>query len=572
MRFASVGAALTLLSGIALAAPDTPTTAYGALVDGYFKDRFAANPIEATDTGVHDYDAKLPDLTEAAHLARRKALRDWLGKAAAIDPAGLPEMSRDDLAFLISTIKGQLLADEQVALWRKDPNLYLVLATDSVFGLIKRDFAPAADRLKSATSRERQIPVLLATAKANLTQTAPIYVDIALEQIDGTISFFKNDAPGAFAGVADKALQAEFATANQGVIAALGEYKAFLQQLRPKATGAFAIGRAAFQEKLLDEDMVDLPVDKILEVGMTQLRKDQAALAEAARRIDPGKSADAVLAQVESDHVAADRLIPTARDQLTMLRRFVIDRKIVTVPGEEQPIVTETPPFARATTFASMDAPAALETHARESYYYITLPDPTWPAAKQEEYLRGYNTPLLQNVSVHEVWPGHFVQHLYDEADKNRSLVRRVLSANTTVEGWAHYTEQMMLDEGLGNGDPRLRMMQAIDALLRDCRLVVGIRIHTTGMSLADARKFFVEEGHQQPVVGEMEVKRGTEDPTYLYYALGKLAILKLRADYRAKMGDRFSLLDFHDRFNRAGVIPLKLIRRELMGADGPLL
>ncbi len=578
-RIVYLGVALAAFAGLGGGAGATAmrphpeldvAAAADAYIDHFFHDYFALQPTVATDTGVHDYDDRMPDISQAGHAAWQRRLSAALGEAPATE--NLPLVKRDDIEFLVSSIKGFLLADETVRMWRKDPDYYANLATDAVFGLIKRDFAPARDRLRSVIARERRIPAMLAASKSLLTEPARVYVEIAQDQIDGNIAFFQTDLPSAFAAVTDPALKAAFAESNGAVLAALADYKAFLARLLPRATFPFALGRATFQEKLLDEDMVDLPVDKILEIGMADLRRNQATLAEAAHRIDPAKSLDQVMAEVTKDHVAADRLLPTAKDQLAMLRRFVIDHDIVSVAGDDQPIVAETPPFMRATTFASMDAPATLEQHAKESYYFITLPDPRWPAAKQEEYLEGYNTPLLQNVSVHEVWPGHFVQHLYDLAEPGRSLVRKVLGANTTVEGWAHYSEQMMLDEGLGGGDPKLRLMQVVDALLRDCRLVVGIRMHTMGMSIEDAEAFMVKEGHQQPVGAEMEVHRGTEDPTYLYYTLGKLGILKLRADYKAAHGDKFSLKDFHDRFNRAGLIPLKEIRREILGADGPLL
>jgi len=226
----------------------------------------------------------------------------------------------------------------------------------------------------------------------------------------------------------------------------------------------------------------------------------------------------------------------------------------------------------RATTFASMDTPGPYETKATEAYYNITLPDPSWSKEKQEEYLQGYNYPLLSNVSVHEVWPGHYEQFLWLRNDPALSKVRKLTGSGSDSEGWAHYSEQMVLDEGLYNNDPRYRLAQLVDALLRDCRYIVGIKMHTQGMTMDQAKRFFVKEGHQVPVVGEMETKRGTGDPTYLMYTLGKLEILKLREDYQRKMGSAFSLQDFHDRFIKAGNPPVKIVRRELMGRDGPLL
>ena len=296
------------------------------------------------------------------------------------------------------------------------------------------------------------------------------------------------------------------------------------------------------------------------------------SLVDAARRIDPNKKPEEVLQELERDHPTADNLLSSAQKQLDGLRQFLIDHKIVTVPGGAQAKVVETPSFMRATTFASMDTPGPYETKATEAYYNITLPDPSWSKEKQEEYLEGYNYPLLSNVSVHEVWPGHYTQFLWVKNNPELSKVRKLTGAGTNSEGWAHYSEEMALDEGLYNNDPRYRLAQLVDALLRDCRYIVGIKMHTQGMTMDQAKEFFVKEGHQVAVVGEMETKRGTGDPTYLMYTLGKLEILKLREDYKRKMGSAFSLQDFHDRFIKAGNPPVKIVRRELIGRDGPLL
>jgi uncharacterized protein (DUF885 family) len=549
------------------------TSRYEALVAAHFERVFAHDPIGATDLGRHDFDDALPDLSAAGHAAWRTELHKDLAAFQALDTKGFDLATKDDLELLIASIQGQLLEEEKIQRWRINPDLPVGTMTNGIFGLMKRNFAPAEARLRSVIARERQIPAALAAATSVLVEPAAIYTEIAQKQIDGNIAFFKNDVPAAFAGVTDATLQKRFTHANADVIAALGRYKQFLRNIKPKSTAPFALGTQNYQAKLRFEEMVDLPVDKILAVGIARLRQDQAALVETARRIDPKRSVDEVVADIGHDHVASDQLIPTAQKQLDALRRFVIEHKIATIPPDSRsPKVAETPPFMRATTFASMDAPGPLEKTAREAYYFITLPDPRWNPAKREEYLEGYNTPLLQNVSVHEVWPGHFVQYLYRVGSPNRSMVRNLINAGTTVEGWAHYSEQMMLDEGLGDGDPKLRLTQLQDALLRDCRLIVGIRLHTQGMSIEEARRFFVTEGHQAPVNGEAEAYRGSEDPTYLIYTLGKLGILKLRDDYKAMRGDAFSLEEFHDRFNAAGPIPLKLIRRELMGQDGPLL
>lgn len=543
------------------------------LVDAYFEDYFKANPSQATSVGFHQYDHQLEDFSLAAHQRNRLKLLAYLKDFQALSPTALSPGDRDDREIMIASIQSSLLEEDRVQMWRKNPDNYSGAVTGSIFSIVKRNFAPAAERLRSVIEREKQIPRALLQAREVLLNSPKIYADIAIEQLPGNIVFFQTTVPEAFKGVGDAALLSEFKSSNDGAINALQSYLSWLQKdLSPRSNGAFAIGAENYHLKLLYDEMVDVPLPRLLRLGYTQLRKDQRLFIETARRIDPNKSPEEVLKELEKDHASATELIPAAQKQLDGIRQFLIDHKIITVPGGAQAKVVETPPFQRATTFASMDTPGPYEANATEAFYNITLPDPSWPKEKQEEYLQGYNYPLLSNVSVHEVWPGHYTQFLWVKNNPELSKVRKLTGAGSNAEGWAHYSEEMVLDEGFMNNDPRYRLAQLVDALLRDCRYIVGIKMHTQGMTMAQAREFFVKEGRQQPVVGEMETKRGTGDPTYLMYTLGKLEILKLRADYRRKMGNSFSLQDFHDRFIKAGSPAVKIVRRELMGRDGPLL
>jgi uncharacterized protein (DUF885 family) len=543
------------------------------LVDAYFDDYFKANPSAATSVGFHQYDNQLEDFSVAAHAQTRQRLLKYLAEFQAINPRTLSPLDRDDREIMIATIHSALLEEERVQMWRKNPDNYSSAVTSSIFSLIKRNFAPLDVRLRSVIAREKQIERALEQARSVLQNPPKIYTDIAIEQMPGNIDFFQDTLPAAFTDVKDTNLVTEFIRTNESAIAALTNYQQWLQKdLLPRSNGAFAIGAENYRLKLSYDEMVDIPLPRLLQVGYDQLHKDQAAFVEAARKIDPNKSPEEVLKDLQKDHPAADSLLSSAQQQLDGLRQFLIDRKIITVPGGAQAKVAETPSFQRATTFASMDTPGPYETKATEAYYFVTLPDRSWSKEKREEYLEGYNFPLLSNVSVHEVWPGHYTQFLWLKNNPELSRVRKLTGAGSNAEGWAHYSETMVLDEGLYNNDPRYRMAQLVDALLRDCRYIVGIRLHTQGMTTDQAREFFVKEGHQVPVIGEMETKRGTGDPTYLMYTLGKLEILKLREDYQRKMGTQFSLQDFHDRFIKAGNPPIKIVRRELMGADGPLL
>ncbi len=236
----------------------------------------------------------------------------------------------------------------------------------------------------------------------------------------------------------------------------------------------------------------------------------------------------------------------------------------MTIPSQVMPIVQESPPFMRAFTLASMDTPGPFELQATEAYYNVTLPDPAWPAAQVEDYMRGaFSRGIIQLVSIHEAFPGHYVQFLW--MPKMPTRTRKLYACSSNAEGWAHYSEQMMLDEGWGNGDPKLRLAQVQEALLRAARYVVGIRMHTMGMTMAEAEELFVKKGLQSKKVAEMETKRGTEDPTYLYYTWGKLQILQLREDYKKKLGSAYTLRKFHDAFLALGAIPLPILRKALL-------
>jgi len=543
------------------------------LVDAYFGDYFKANPSPATSVGFHQYDHQLENFSLAAHRHNRLKLLAYLKDFQTFNPRTLSQNDRDDREIMIASIQSNLLEEDRVQMWRKNPDAYSGGVTGSIFTLVKRNFAPADERLRSVIEREKQIPRALSQAREVLRNPPKIYTDIAIDSLPGNIDFFQTTVPEAFKDVKNAALLAEFKRSNDGAIAALKDYLAWLQKdLLPRSKGAFAIGAENYRLKLFYDEMVDVPLPRLLKIGYAQLRKDQRAFIETARRLDPNKSPEEVLQDVERDHPSAQELIPAAQKQLDGIRQFLVDKKIITVPGGAQAKVVETPPFARATTFASMDTPGPYEANATEAFYNITLPDPTWPKEKQEEYLQGYNYPLLSNVSVHEVWPGHYTQFLWVKNNRELSKVRKLTAAGSNAEGWAHYSEEMVLDEGFTNNDPKYRLAQLVDALLRDCRYIVGIKMHTQGMTMEQAKEFFVKEGRQQPVVGEMETKRGTGDPTYLMYTLGKLEILKLRADYQRKMGSNFSLQEFHDRFIKAGSPAVKIVRRELMGRDGPLL
>ncbi len=551
-------------------AQPTPSD-FDKLVDEYFAVFFQYHPTQGTAAGFHQYDAKLEDYSKAALDAESAANDKLQAKLSGFDKSKLTEESAADLQILQDAIRARALELNSIQMWRKDPDQYTSGATYGVFLIMKRNFAPQEERLRSVVARERLIPKVFEAAAKNLENPPRVYTEVAIQQLPGVIGFFKEDVPKAFKEVKDTKLLAEFRKSNDGVMAALAKYEAFLEKtMLPASKGDFRIGAENYSKKLLFEDMVDLPIDRLLEIGYEDLHRNQRRLKETAAKIDPNHSPREVLAELEKDHPAADQLLQTFRDTLGGLRDYIEEKKIITLPSKLLPQVEETPPFARALTTASMDTPGAYEDKATEAMFNVTLADMSWKPQRIEEWMQGFNRGTIISTAVHEVYPGHYTQFLW--VKKAPSKVRKLLYCGTNAEGWAHYTEQMMLDEGYGNGDPKLRMGQLQDALLRDARFIAGIEMHTGKKTLEQANKFFVEEGYQTAPVADVESKRGTSDPTYLVYTVGKLQIMKLREDYRKQQGDNFSLQDFHDQFMLQGAVPLKIIRKAMLGNDSPTL
>jgi uncharacterized protein (DUF885 family) len=542
--------------------------AFATLVTTVLEDTYRRQPTQATYLGIHTYDDKLEDYSQEGITAEVGALKTFLGQVSEVDPAALSLDKALDREQLLHAIDSRLLNRDVVRPWAKDPDVYSSGLTNTAYIMIKRSFAPLEDRLRLTISREKLMPAAVAEARKNLDNPPRIYTEIAIEQIDGNVEFFKTAVPGAFTGVKDAALMKEFRQANDAVVAALSAYKTWLQKdLLPRSKGEFALGAETYARKLAADEMIGTPLDELLRIAEADLRKNQAAFIETAKKIDAKRSATEVLESLQMDHPAPDALLKTTQSELDALGKFMTDRHIITIPRADPARVQETPPFLRATTSASMDTPGPFEKVATEAYYSMTLPDPKWPVSETNEFMKQWYYAAISNVSVHEVWPGHYLQFLY--AKSFPSDIRRVFGATTNVEGWAHYCEQMVSDEGFHADDPKYRLAQIQDALLRDARFIVGIKMHTQGMSMADAEQFFMKEGYQPGPVAKSETKRGTSDATYGYYTMGKLMIVKLRDDYRAKTGAAFTLQAFHDTFIKLGPLPLPLIRKAMLGEAG---
>ncbi|MEP6898183.1 MAG: DUF885 domain-containing protein [Rhodanobacter sp.] len=581
-----VAIAAALMLGHATAQPASPAAApatdqafmqlANSYLDSYY---FPANPSLATVDGVHAHDNQLEDYSRAGIDANIRTLQQWEARVAAASPASLGERVRGDRDLVLNNIRSTLLTLQTIRPWQKNPDTYSSGITSSAFSLMERKFAPPEIRLRALIAREKLMPAALTEAHANLDNPPQIYTQIALEQLPGLVHFFQNDVPAAFTDVTDADLKKQFDASNAAVIKALQDYQAWLQKdVLPRSHGDFQIGAAAFRDKLKYDEMVTLPLDKLIAIDMANMRDNQRQFAKVAKQLDPTKTPRQVLAELGSDYPPPDKILDTFRNTFDHLVAFIKQKQIIAIPSDVRPIVEETPPFMRATTFASMDTPGPYEKVAKEAYFNVTLPEPGWDKQRTQEFMAQFSYPVISSIAAHEAYPGHYIQFLW--MHRLDDPVRKVLGANTNVEGWAHYCEQMMLDEGLAQfefpGDKRqqllLRLGQLQDALLRNARFVVGIKLHTGQMTMPQAIDFFASEGYQSRAVGEVETKRGTSDPTYLYYTLGKLQILKLRADLQAKQGKDFDLLTFHNAFMQQGFAPIRIVRKAMLHDDSPTL
>jgi uncharacterized protein (DUF885 family) len=556
-----------------LPAPGAEPTDSGfhAKANEFIQEEMRLYPEFATALGNHLYDDRVDDDSAQGVARIIKHAHHWKDVFDSIPSNSLTEADGIDCEWLAARADGELLWSEQVRSYERDPGMYL--PTSAVYSLIKRNFAPPAVRMRSVTAREKASLANLGAARVNLkpARVPTIAIDIELMQMPATLDFFNKSLPEAFHDVPDGPDKQAFNAANAALVKQIEDYAKWMKDdLRPQAHGDYAIGADAYRRMLADADFVDTPLDKLEQIGEAEMHRLQIQLVATAKKIDSKHSPAEVVAALASEHPGADQVIPAVTAGLTSIRDYVEIHHIATIPSNVLPTVAETPPFMRATTFASMDSPGPFEK-STEAYFYVTLPDPSWPKEKQEQLLAFYSPPTISDTSVHEVYPGHYVQFLNNRL--NPDLVRAIYHSGSDSEGWALYCEQMMLDEGLHDHDPKFRLAQLQMALMRACRYLAGIRMHTRGMTVAQATAFFEQNAYQTHHNAEVEALRGTDDPGYLRYQLGKLMILKLREDVRRRQGAAFNLGKFHDAFLAEGAIPVPLIRRALLGPSaGPPL
>jgi uncharacterized protein (DUF885 family) len=539
------------------------------LSDDYLKGYLDFRPQIGVQLGLHEYDGKIKDYSQSTIDAEVTRLNDFETKLAKIDSASLSKKEYCDLKMLRSNVKNELFSIQDLKIYSKNPMTYAGLIDVNIY--IKRNFAPIEQQLKSIIAIENQAPKIYENAQANLQDSLALpHLQLAIDIARGSASFLANDLLIALKDVKNDTLMKAFTASNQKAIAAITKYADFLEKEKlPKANNKYAIGKENYQKMLLYGEGITMSADDILAIGMKELQKEQASFNAAAKIINPNKKPIEVYNDVQNEHPTAASLIPDARKNLEAIRQFLIDKKIVSMPSEVRVKVEETPPYARATSTASMDTPGPFETKATEAYYYITPVDPKWTPQEQEDWLKSFNYYTTDVVSIHEAYPGHYTQFLHLNAS-DASKVQKVFGSYAYIEGWAHYTEVMMLDAGFGNdGDPikaaKFRIAQSGDALLRICRLCVSIQTHCYGMNVDEATKFFMNNWYQGENPSRQEAMRGTYDPGYLFYTLGKLQILKLREDYKKQEGDQYSLQKFNDAMLDNGMPPIQFMREILL-------
>ncbi len=533
-------------------------------VDRVLSEHFQYNPEAATNAGIHDFDTLLTQTSAEGIEARAAFARNFAAHLQLISEGELTPARRIDHQLIATRLAAWNFENQHERPFARDPNHYIGIVSNGVQSLLHRSFAPLEDRVRSLNARLAQVPRVFQDARQHLEAPPRVHTELAVEQARGLATYLEGAVVEQVRGLSDPALRQEFERRHAAALEAARGFADWLAtELLPRSTGEFALGETRYRQKLLHEEMVDTDLDELLRRARASSQETRSRIEEAARQLDPGISVEEVLRRMDADVPDEAKLLDETRKQLAAIRSFLAKNPVMTLPAEENLIVAETPPFRRGTSFASMSSPGVLERSADEAYYYVTPPGRHWPPERKAEFLTFFNPYSLRNVSVHEAYPGHYYQFL--TLRRCSSTARALLGSRSNSEGWAHYCEEMMIEEGLGKEDLRYRIAQLRGASVRLCRLIAGISLHARGMSLEEAQRLFEEEGYLTPVNAGREARRGAVDPTYGVYTLGKWQILDLREEFRVRMGAEYRLRDFHDRLLAQGRAPLPLARQALL-------
>jgi uncharacterized protein (DUF885 family) len=533
---------------------------FAAAADQFVTAHLAFRPSFAVDLGLHDYDGKVPDRSPAAITAEITRLRAAKTQFAAFDDAKLSPQRRAERALLLAEIGKELFELDTRRRPFRDPFFYLFKFSLNPY--IARDYAPAPQRMAAMLRACEGAPAYYQQAAANLEPNLPKqWLQIGMMITGGTIQFLNNDAKRAFASLPD---HDKLDACLDNLAKEVAAFKHALETRMPTATDDFRLGAAQLVQMLHDAEGLDVDVPTLQRIAKADLERNRAAILAAAKAIDPNRDPAAVIA--DADKPAPDQVIAVAQEQLVELRKMLLDKQIVSIPRDEKVEVRESPPFFRG-NFAGLSAGGPFEA-TPTSFYYISPPDPTWPIEQQRAYVM--SRPDLLFTSAHEVFPGHFIQNMHEHASTSKIL--QTFETYTASEGWAHYTEEMMWDQGLGGGDPKMHIGELKNALLRDVRFEVALGYHAGTMTVDEATKLFIDQAFSDPKTAAQQAMRGTVDPMFLGYTLGKLVIMELHADWQ-KAHPKGTLREFHDELLSYGEAPLGATRRLMLGdAAGPPL
>ncbi len=547
-------------------APASGAESFQSVADRLYWDHFGFRPHEAIGLGHHQYDGRVPDRSPEAIAEEIDRLAAARRELEGIDPARLSEPDRLDREILMAEIRKEQFGLVQLR-WPQSSPVYYLLSDFSLAPYVDRDYAPLEQRARGLLTACRQAPVYYRHMRANLDEslTRP-QVLVGTMIAGGTISFVDQVVRAEMSRLPAVELRGEIDQCLDGVVTALEEVRADLESRMPKATDDFALGEELFLEMLSETQGIEVDLETLERIGRADLERNLAAIEAAARAIDPDRPLREVVAEAARDK--PDDVLAAATEQVERMRSFVVEHRIAEIPGGDVVEVRPSPPHKRA-NIAMLSSAGPFEQRDLPSFYYISPPDPSWPEEKQQSYLPSRADLLF--LSIHEVWPGHFLQGRFIATQGSK--IMKSFGSYATSEGWAHYAEEMMWDAGVGDGDPRVHIGELKNALLRNVRFMVALGLHTGGMTVDEAAAMFREVAFADPGNARQQALRGTGDPMYLSYTLGKLAILKLRDDWRGEQGDAYSLEAFHNELLRHGNAPLGVIRRSMLGEDaGPVL
>jgi uncharacterized protein (DUF885 family) len=556
-------------------ANDASSPEFAALVDEYL-DQFAQHhPSIAAGNGIHNHDDTLEDFSAGAIAAEVEWFGSFRRRLNAVNARQLSADERVDRRILQGVIDGWLLDLDTVRTWTRNPMIYASAISDGVHNLMTMESSPAASRAKQVTAKLKAVPRLLASARENLQKPPRVFVERAIVMFRGAANLMANDVPQAFGDVTEEGIQEELKSAADEAARLVDEYATELEsKVLPGATDAYAIGTANVEARYRAEELIDAPAAKLLAIGERELRTEQADFEATAARVNPAKGvrpAMEVWREVLKDHPKRGELPAAAQKTVDELLAFVREHHLVDLPESERVVVAAAPAFDLG--LASMHSSPPLEPHPVKSFYYVTDAQASWPPERQDAWLEKFNYATLADISAHEVAPGHYVHSLFMRRTPGK--VRRIWiglnpfpQPSSGQDGWAHYAEQLMTDEGFKRDDPRYRLAQTSEVLTRICRLIVGLRLHSGEWSIDRAAEFFEQEAHLPGPAARQEAVRGTYDPTYGGYFLGKLAAFKLRRDYAEARGSAFNLREFHERVMTNGIAPWWAHRQLLLPGD----